>query len=145
MFFEKYFCSFSKNIFFSTKKKSWDFFWITISMWNFVRNPFFASINETEQFWRFKTTSETFQKKVRFFWGPIFTGSIRYFIGSIQQKQFCFKCSSSLTLFKKKNQGNPISEQFCRLGRSVSVKGYWLDRILRIYVLTFMSQPTYYQ
>ena len=97
-FFKKknIFCSFSK-IFFFAKKKSWEFFWITISMWNFVRNPFFASINETEQFWRSKTTSETFQKKSDFGGSPIFTGSIRYFIGSIQQKQICLKGSPSLT------------------------------------------------
>ena len=61
--FEKYFCSFSKNIFFY-EKKSWENFWITMSMWNFVRNPFFAFINTTEQFWRSKTVSEN----IRNFW-----------------------------------------------------------------------------
>ncbi len=31
------------------EKKVEMFFWTTISMWNFVRNPFLATINATEQ------------------------------------------------------------------------------------------------
>ena len=47
-----------QKIFFLRKQKTWENFWITMSMWNFVRNPFFASINATEHFWRPKTISE---------------------------------------------------------------------------------------
>ena len=97
--FEKYFCSFSKNIFFFDEKKSWEKNWITISMWNFVRNPFLASINATEQYWRPQSPLKQIQIFVCFFGTLNFTGSIRYFIGSVQQKQFCLKGSPRLTLF----------------------------------------------
>ena len=107
MDFEKYFCSFSKNIFFQ-RKKSCDFFWITISMWNFVRNPFFASINATEQFWRPKTTSETSLKKCVF---EIFsTSSVVFSISPVaNSKPNPFLTNFKLILLQKKKR----ESKFC--------------------------------
>ena len=46
-FFSKIFFHF-QNVFFVIEKKSWEKNRITISMQNFVRNPFLASINSTD-------------------------------------------------------------------------------------------------
>ena len=48
--FENYFFHF----FFDEKKCN--FFWITISMWNFLENPFFASSERFDKYFRMKST-----------------------------------------------------------------------------------------
>ena len=86
-----------QKIFFFDEKKSWENFWITMSMWNFVRNPFFASINAGAVL---KVQNALWKHPMIFdFWDSSnFTGSIQYFIGSIARPNFCVSSSACLTL-----------------------------------------------
>ena len=62
-------------------KKKLRFFWVTISMRNFVRNPFFAFINATEQFLRSKTLSKDIQRFLIFSIAP--TSLVVFSISSV--------------------------------------------------------------